>query len=121
MKQQRLICPILGLIDGFPGRDAAGKVGEGHPVITGRLFVYHGDVIGHGSSSYLNLTPDCRSMLRSVLAGISFSGWGTVTRPGFAGCLNWTWEPLCPTRYQPSASRRRTISRLSMCNYTHCQ
>ena len=28
---------------------------------------------------------------------------GTVTRPGFAGCLNWRWLPRVATRNQPSS------------------
>mgnify|MGYP006922389638 CR=1 FL=1 len=37
----------------------------------------------------LNLSPDCRSILSSVLRGMSLSGCFTVVRPFFVGCLNW--------------------------------
>ena len=41
-------------------------------------------------------------MLLSVPIGISRTGCGTVTRPGFTGCLNCFWLPTCATSYQPS-------------------
>jgi hypothetical protein len=56
--------------------------------------------------------PACFSMLLSVPIGISRTGRGTVTRPGFTGCWNCLWLPTCATSYQPSCFNRRMISRL---------
>src|SRR5690606_3907763 len=49
-----------------------------------------------------SLTPDCRSMPRMVPFFRFFTGCGTVTFPGFTGCLKWWWSPLIFTRYHPS-------------------
>ena len=61
-----------------------------------------------------NLMPACFSMLLSVPIGISRTGCGTVTRPGFTGCLNCLWLPTCATSYQPSCFKRCMISRLDI-------
>jgi hypothetical protein len=58
-------------------------------------------------------------MLRNVPIGISRLGWGTVTRPGFVGCLNCTWLPSCATSYQPSCLKRCITTRLDMIHNTH--
>src|ERR1035441_8271338 len=58
-------------------------------------------------------------MLRSVPMGRSFFGCGTVTAPGFSGCLNLIWLPSkCALRH-PSDSSLRTISALFMCVIIH--
>jgi hypothetical protein len=54
----------------------------------------------------------CRRTVASVPLGISSPGCPlTVTRPGFAECLNCLWLPAIVTALQPSASRRRITSR----------
>src|SRR5437868_3491611 len=63
--------------------------------------------------------PACFSMLLSVPIGISRTGCGTVTRPGFTGCLNCLWLPTCATSYQPSCFKRCTTSRLDIKHDTH--
>src|SRR5436309_4699987 len=63
--------------------------------------------------------PACFSMLLSVPIGISRTGCGTVTRPGFTGCLNCLWLPTCATSYQPSCFKRCMTSRLDIRNDTH--
>jgi len=61
----------------------------------------------------------CFSMLLSVPIGISRTGCGTVTRPGFTGCLNCLWLPTCATSYQPSCFKRCMTSRLDTRHDTH--
>src|SRR5882762_3452392 len=61
----------------------------------------------------------CFSMLLSVPIGISRTGCGTVTRPGFTGCLNCLWLPTCATSYQPSCFKRCMTSRLEIRHDTH--
>src|SRR6266513_155833 len=56
----------------------------------------------------------CFSMLLSVPIGISRTGCGTVTRPGFTGCLNCLWLPTCATSYQPSCFKPCMTSRLDI-------
>jgi hypothetical protein len=51
-------------------------------------------------------------MLLSVPIGISRTGCGTVTRPGFVGCLSCTWLPLQATSHHPSRFNSLNISRL---------
>jgi len=51
-------------------------------------------------------------MLFNVPTGMSRFGCGTVTRPGFSKCLNWTWLPFVATSNQPSASKAVMISPL---------
>lgn len=63
--------------------------------------------------------PACFSMLLSVPIGISRKGCGTVTRPGFTGCLNCLWLPRCATSYQPSCFKRWMTSRLDTTHDTH--
>jgi len=63
--------------------------------------------------------PACFSMLLSVPIGISRTGCGTVTRPGFTGCLNCLWLPTCATSYQPSCFKRCMTSRLDIRYDTH--
>ena len=63
--------------------------------------------------------PACFSMLLSVPIGISRTGCGTVTRPGFTGCLNCLWLPRCATSYQPSCCKRWMTSRLDIRHDTH--
>src|SRR6267378_6341913 len=63
--------------------------------------------------------PACFSMLLSVPIGISRTGCGTVTRPGFTGCLNCLWLPTCATSYQPSCFKRCMTSRLDIRHDTH--
>src|SRR4051812_44818008 len=58
-------------------------------------------------------------MLRSVPIGMSRLGCGTVTRPGFVGCLNCAWLPFRATSVQPFANKRLITSALWMCIYTH--
>src|SRR5882762_4731199 len=63
--------------------------------------------------------PACFSMLLSVPIGISRTGCGTVTRPGFTGCLNCLWLPTCATSYQSSCFKRCMTSRLDIRYDTH--
>jgi len=42
-----------------------------------------------------------------------------VHRPGFVGCLSWTWEPFRRTSYHPSPRSRRSTSRLSTASIIH--
>src|SRR5712672_644933 len=63
--------------------------------------------------------PACFSMLLSVPIGMSRTGCGTVTRPGFSECLNCLWLPTCATSYQPSCFKRCMTSRLDIRNDTH--
>ena len=82
---------------------AAGEIGEHRPVSCvlivlindGPIGLFHrlvtfalGGVMG-AEFVYRSFTPDCFSILRSVLIVVSFLGCGMVTRPGFLGCLNW--------------------------------
>lgn len=55
------------------------------------------------SRGYWNFSPDCSSMHRRVLTGMSLSGCLTVVRPFLTGCLYWWWLPATFTSYQPSA------------------
>src|SRR5439155_21051164 len=63
--------------------------------------------------------PACFSMLLSVPIGIPRTGCGSVTRPGFTGCLNCLWLPTCATSYQPSSFKRCMTSRLDIRHDTH--
>ena len=63
--------------------------------------------------------PACFSMLLSVPIGISRTGCGTVTRPGFTECLNCLWLPTWATSYQPSCFNRWMTSRLDITYDTH--
>jgi hypothetical protein len=63
--------------------------------------------------------PACFSMLLSVPIGISRTGCGTVTRPGFTGCLNCLWLPTWATSYQPSCFKPCMTSRLDIRHDTH--
>src|SRR6267154_2614378 len=63
--------------------------------------------------------PACFSMLLSVPIGISRTGCGTVTRPGFTARLNCLWLPTCATSYQPSRFKRCMTSRLDIRHDTH--
>src|SRR5947208_7884811 len=63
--------------------------------------------------------PACFSMLLSVPICIPRTGCGSVTRPGFTGCLNCLWLPTCATSYQPSSFKRCMTSRLDIRHDTH--
>ena len=58
-------------------------------------------------------------MLLRVPIGISFSGWGTVTVPGFFGWRKCQWEPVVRTCFQPSFLRIWIINRLFICVFIH--
>lgn len=59
-------------------------------------------------------------MLLSVPAASSSLGLpATVTRPGFAGCLNWRWLPLVATSSQPSLRRSSSTSLTFMRQVCH--
>jgi len=60
------------ILQGFPGGDAAWKVGKVDPIIALRLFAEQCDVSRH--HVLFNVRPDCFSMLRNVPIGMSRSG-----------------------------------------------
>src|SRR5579875_638166 len=103
MEGERLRRQRAGLIEGAAGGDATRKIGKGDTEVALRLLVDESDIGGHDLLLHLSRRPDWRSMLRSVGSGMSFFGCGTVTRPGFVGCLNCLWLPFCATSYHPSA------------------
>jgi hypothetical protein len=65
------------------------------------------DEIIHGG----HLRPAFFIMLFNVPGGTSADGWpATVTRPCFAGCVNWRWDPSTATSRHPSSCSNRSTS-----------
>jgi hypothetical protein len=48
VESQGLLGQVFGLVNGGAGRDAAGKVRKGHPVVAIRVFMNKGDIVRHG-------------------------------------------------------------------------
>ena len=86
MQSQRLGRHLARLIQRRAGRDTARKVRKRYAEIAAVVLVNERNILGH--EIHVSLRPACFSMLRKVPFGMSFSGCGTVTRPGFVGCLS---------------------------------
>src|ERR1700691_2238203 len=98
----------LGLIQRFPGCDAAGQVGHvGRPIVFCAL-EYHGVSQTHCFAS----SPAAFRTDFKVPTGTSSPEWpGTVTTFGFVACLKCRWLPVVRTCRQPSDSICRIRSR----------